>query len=75
MVEDVLDIRQGLDPVVAEYAALLEQVTARWLAQGVISSTYAELPFAQRMAHVLNEAGPTSFHRMWRYPRWTARRC
>jgi phytanoyl-CoA hydroxylase len=57
----VLDPALDLDPVVAEYTALLDELAARWYAEGTIASTYAELPFAQRLAHVLTDTGPAGY--------------
>jgi phytanoyl-CoA hydroxylase len=56
VVENVLDPERDLDPVVAEYEALLDDLTERWHAEGKLASTFRELPFAQRFARVLNEA-------------------
>src|SRR5919201_3789029 len=56
VVEDALDPEHDLDPVVAEYEALLDQLTERWHADGTLPSIFRELPFAQRFARVLNEA-------------------
>ena len=56
IVEDVLDPERDLDPVVAEYESLLDELAARWHAAGLLPSTFRELPFAQRFARVLNEA-------------------
>jgi hypothetical protein len=56
VVEDVLDPATDIDPVVAEYEDLLDQLTERWVAAGRLPSTYRELPFARRFARVLNEA-------------------
>jgi phytanoyl-CoA hydroxylase len=56
VVEDVFDPILDLDPVVAEYAALLDELTARWHAEGKLPSTFSDLPFAQRFGRVLNEA-------------------
>ena len=61
MVENVLDIERDLEPVVSEYMTLLEDLAARWQAEGRIRSTYADLPFAQRLARILTDAGPTGF--------------
>ena len=44
-----------------EYNHLFESLVADWHAQGIIRSTYAELPFAQRWARVLTETGAPSF--------------
>ena len=56
VVQDALDPEHDLDPVVAEYEALLDQLTERWHADGTLPSIFRELPFAQRFARVLNEA-------------------
>lgn len=57
VVEDVLDPQEDLDPVVGEYEALLDELIARWHAEGTLTSTLAELPFAQRFARILQDAG------------------
>ena len=56
LVEDVLDPELDLDPVVREYEALLDRLTERWHADGILPSTFGDLPFAQRFARVLAEA-------------------
>ena len=61
VVEDVLDVDRDIQPVVTEYMDLLEDLVGRWRADGLLSSTYAELPFPQRLAHVLQEMGPTGY--------------
>jgi phytanoyl-CoA hydroxylase len=52
----VLDPETDLDPVVREYENLLDQLTRRWHADGLIASTFSELPFAERFARVLSAA-------------------
>lgn len=61
VVEDCLDIALDIEPVVQEYMELLERLVDRWHSDGTIKSTYTDLPFAQRLAHVLTDAGPGSF--------------
>jgi phytanoyl-CoA hydroxylase len=56
VVEDVLDPRVDLEPVVDEYERLLDELTERWRADGRLAETFSELPFAERFARVLNEA-------------------
>ncbi|MBI2940252.1 MAG: phytanoyl-CoA dioxygenase family protein [Chloroflexi bacterium] len=51
--EGVLDVERDIQPVVDEYAELLEEVTERWYADGKLASTYRDLPFGQRLAKVL----------------------
>src|SRR5207248_1138513 len=43
------------------YAQGVDALTSEWSAHGLISSTYADLPFAERFAHVLNEIGPDGY--------------
>jgi phytanoyl-CoA hydroxylase len=57
LIEDVFDPIRDLDPVVAEYEAKLDRVATRWATDGTIASTYADLPFTQRFARILNDAG------------------
>jgi phytanoyl-CoA hydroxylase len=61
VVEDVLDVARDIDPVVAEYSALLDELAATWQAEGKIASTYADLPFAQRLARVLTDTGSQGY--------------
>lgn len=61
LLQDVFDPVADLDPVVAEYAARLDEVATEWARQGVIDSAYADLPFAERFAHVLNDVGPDGY--------------
>ena len=61
VVEDFFDVERELEPVVAEYMDLLEGLVGRWRAEGTLSSDYADLPFAQRLARVLNETGAPGF--------------
>src|SRR6202051_3814390 len=56
VVENVLDPEHDLDPVVAEYEALLDDLTNNWHAAGKLRSTFRDLPFAERFGRVLNEA-------------------
>ena len=56
VVEGVLDPVEDLDPVVAEYETLLDELAARWHAEGKLPSTFADLPFPRRFARVLQEA-------------------
>ncbi|MGI8915895.1 MAG: phytanoyl-CoA dioxygenase family protein [Chloroflexota bacterium] len=61
VVEDVLDVARDIDPVVAEYSALVDQLVASWQAEGKIASSYADLPFAQRLARVLSDTGAKGY--------------
>jgi len=61
LIDDVFDPVADLDPVVREYTALLDETAADWHARGLIDSAYADLPFAERFAHVLNDIGPDGY--------------
>ncbi|MGI5129824.1 phytanoyl-CoA dioxygenase family protein [Pseudonocardia sp. CA-107938] len=61
VIEDVFDIETEIDAVVAEYTELLDRQAQQWYADGTISSTYEDLPFAQRFARVLVETGAPGF--------------
>jgi len=56
VVDDVLDADLDLDPVVREYERLLDELTSRWYAEGLLPQTFRDLPFAQRFARVLQAA-------------------
>jgi hypothetical protein len=51
--EDVLDVERDLQPVVDEYASLLDRVAAKLHAEGKLPSTYADLPFAERWTRII----------------------
>ena len=61
VVEDALDLERDLNPVVAEYTQLLDELAAQWYAAGKLTSTYADLPFVQRLAQVLTETGRAGY--------------
>ncbi len=51
--EDVLDVERDLQPVVDEYSSLLDRMAAQWHGEGKLSSTFAELPFAERWTRII----------------------
>jgi ectoine hydroxylase-related dioxygenase (phytanoyl-CoA dioxygenase family) len=57
VVEDLLDPARDLDPVIAEYEGVLDRLAAELFAAGAISSTYAELPFSERLVRIYAESG------------------
>ncbi len=57
VVEDVFDPDTDLQPLYREYADLLDQLASELYAEGRITSTYAELPFEQRLIQVTKENG------------------
>ena len=60
VVPDVLD-DADLDPVVAEYEWALNRAAQRLFKRGEISSTFGELPFADRYVAILGE-NPAVFY-------------
>ena len=56
-VAGVLDPETCLDPVIAEYEAVLDCLAADLFATGEISSTWAELPFGPRVTRIYAESG------------------
>ena len=61
VIEDVFDPVLDLDPVVREYTAKLDRVADAWAADGTIPSTFADLPFTQRFAQILNATGSIGY--------------
>src|SRR5581483_5533574 len=57
VVDSVFDVERDLQPVVDEYSALIDELAARWYAEGKASSTYADRPFAERLGRLLSEVG------------------
>ena len=57
IVEGLLDVNLDLQPLVADYASLLDQLAVRWHAEGKLPSTYGELPFDRRASTVISRIG------------------
>src|SRR5262245_26698908 len=57
LVENVFDPQADIDPIIAEYQGVLDALAADLYAQGEIVSTYAELPFGQRLIEIYKESG------------------
>lgn len=57
VVEDVLDPRRDLQPILDEYAAVLDRVAGTLHAAGSIRDTYAHLPFGPRLIQITREHG------------------
>ena len=56
-VDGVLDPASHLDPVIDEYAEVLDSLAQELFASGEISSTYDELPFGERVTRIYAESG------------------
>ena len=57
VVEGVFDVDTDLAPVVADYAATLDALAEKWVAEGVLKNRYAGLPFGQRLIKIMQESG------------------
>lgn len=57
VVEGLLDQKLDIEPLVQEYATLLDGLAQEWVAQGKLSQTYEELPFNQRLMQIIAESG------------------
>lgn len=55
VVEDVFDPEKDFAPVVAEYDTVLDRLASELAAAGATSSTYAGLPFSDRLARIYGE--------------------
>lgn len=57
MVEGLLDPEQDLDPIIAEYHTVLDNLAQELHERGEISETYADLPFGDRLIKIYQESG------------------
>ena len=58
-VDGALDPATYLDPVISEYAGVLDALARELFAAGEISSTYEELSFGERLIRICAESGRT----------------
>ncbi|MGI5129813.1 phytanoyl-CoA dioxygenase family protein [Pseudonocardia sp. CA-107938] len=61
VVNDVFDQETEIKPLVAEYMELIDRLVAGWVADGTLSSDYADLAFPERLARVLSETGAKGY--------------
>jgi phytanoyl-CoA hydroxylase len=57
IVEDVIDVEQYLDPMVAEYEEYLDQLVHTLHREGELTSTYEGMSFGDRLGRVYAETG------------------
>lgn len=57
VVKGLLDPETDLDPIIREYAGVLDNLANEPYAEGTISSTYADLPFGERVTKIYGESG------------------
>jgi phytanoyl-CoA hydroxylase len=61
VVNDVFDQDTEIKPLVAEYMELIDRLVAGWVADGTLSSDFAELDFPERLARILSETGAKGY--------------
>ncbi len=57
LVEDLFDPDLDIRPILDEYADVLDRLAHDLFAKGLISSTYADLPFSDRLIQIYEESG------------------
>ena len=57
VVRGLLDPAVDLQPVIDEYAGVLDRLATEWYERGKLSSDFAELPFEARLTAVVAETG------------------
>ena len=57
LVEGLLDPVADLDPIIEEYKGVLDRLAHELYERGQISSTYADLPFGERLIRIYQESG------------------
>lgn len=57
VVEGLFDPEEDLDPIIEEYKGVLNQLAEDLYAAGQIRSTYADLPFGDRLIRIYQESG------------------
>lgn len=57
VVEGLFDPATDLEQVIAEYHRVLDRLAQELFEQGVIASTYSDLPFGQRLTQIYAESG------------------
>ena len=57
LVRGLLDPEEDLDPVIAEYHTVLDNLAQTLYEQGEISDIYADVPFGERLVKIYQESG------------------
>lgn len=57
VVDGVLDPERDLQPILDEYESVLDEAARDLRAQGLLSTTHADLPFKERLIRVTRESG------------------
>ncbi len=63
VVENLLDPQADIQPILDDYAVLLDRLAVRWYEEGKLPSAYADLPFHQRATAVISQISDAeSYH-------------
>src|SRR5215211_9384627 len=57
IVENLFDPEEDIEPIIEEYKRVLDKLASELYAKGEVSSTYADLPFGQRLIEIYKESG------------------
>jgi len=57
LAENLLNPEEDIDPLIEEYTGVLNNLASELFARGEISSTYADLPFSQRLIEIYKQSG------------------
>src|SRR6266540_1508941 len=57
LVEALFDPEADIEPITEEYKGVLDNLANELYANGQIASTYADLPFGQRLIEIYKESG------------------
>lgn len=64
VVPGLFDLELDIQPVIDEYSALLDDLAHQWHAEGLLSATYADLPFGERLTQIIVESGAMYYQHM-----------
>ena len=56
VIDGLLDYDEDIQPIIDEYTELLDRLTEQWIEDGVLKSSYSELPFERRLTEVFRES-------------------
>lgn len=57
VIENILDPEKDLDPILNEFAGVLDRLAERLFMNRLISTSYDDLPFGNRLIQIIEETG------------------
>lgn len=64
VVENLLDDERDLQPILDDFAALLDRLSTRWYGEGKLPSTFSDLPFTRRAGAVISRISTEDSHHL-----------